>query len=179
MNFSVTKKRSKLDLELENENMGAHFNTYTSRKQIMYYAKEFSKDLPRAVSVLADITQNSTLAEAGTEHKYRIILREINEIKANLQEVVFLLASCHSLSNTALGLTMWGPTENITSISHKDLVDYITTHYKRLRIVLAMAGGISYSEQLKLTKFPFDDFFFFFHTQRKKNNSGSLQIHRK
>lgn len=56
---------------------------------------------------------------------------------------------------------MWGPTENIKSISHKDLVDYITTHYKRPRIVLAMAGGISYSEQLKLTKFPFDDFFFF------------------
>ncbi|KAJ8795397.1 hypothetical protein J1605_018412 [Eschrichtius robustus] len=69
MNFSVTKKRFKLDLELENENMGAHFNTYTSRKQIMYYAKEFSKDLPRAVRILADITQNSTLGEAETEHK--------------------------------------------------------------------------------------------------------------
>lgn len=42
-----TKKRSQLDLELEIENMGAHLNAYTSREQTVYYAKAFSKDLPR------------------------------------------------------------------------------------------------------------------------------------
>jgi len=42
-----TRKRSQLDLELEIENMGAHLNAYTSREQTVYYAKAFSKDLPR------------------------------------------------------------------------------------------------------------------------------------
>lgn len=45
--FQGTKKRSQLDLELEIENMGAHLNAYTSREQTVYYAKAFSKDLPR------------------------------------------------------------------------------------------------------------------------------------
>uniref|UniRef100_A0A2K5I6D9 Peptidase M16 N-terminal domain-containing protein n=1 Tax=Colobus angolensis palliatus TaxID=336983 RepID=A0A2K5I6D9_COLAP len=92
MAFKGTKKRSQLDLELEIENMGAHLNAYTSREQTVYYAKAFSKDLPRAYQ------------------------------------------------NTALGRTILGPTENIKSISRKDLVDYITTHYKGPRIVLAAAG---------------------------------------
>uniref|UniRef100_A0A9L9PX59 Mitochondrial-processing peptidase subunit beta n=2 Tax=Boreoeutheria TaxID=1437010 RepID=A0A9L9PX59_HUMAN len=50
MAFKGTKKRSQLDLELEIENMGAHLNAYTSREQTVYYAKAFSKDLPRGVS---------------------------------------------------------------------------------------------------------------------------------
>lgn len=49
--FQGTKKRSQLDLELEIENMGAHLNAYTSREQTVYYAKAFSKDLPRGIVI--------------------------------------------------------------------------------------------------------------------------------
>ncbi len=38
-----TRKRSQLEIE----NMGAHLNAYTSREQTVYYAKAFSKELPR------------------------------------------------------------------------------------------------------------------------------------
>nr|KAF6338373.1 peptidase, mitochondrial processing subunit beta [Pipistrellus kuhlii] len=57
MAFKGTKKRSQLDLELEIENMGAHLNAYTSREQTVYYAKAFSKDLPRGIVIYtADIS---------------------------------------------------------------------------------------------------------------------------
>lgn len=46
-----TRKRSQLDLELEIENMGAHLNAYTSREQTVYYAKAFTKDLPRGTAL--------------------------------------------------------------------------------------------------------------------------------
>ncbi|EHH17575.1 hypothetical protein EGK_14008 [Macaca mulatta] len=152
-----TKKRSQLDLELEIENMGAHLNAYTSREQTVYYAKAFSKDLPRAVEILADIIQNSTLGEAEIERERGVILREMQEVETNLQEVVFDYLHATAYQNTALGRTILGPTENIKSISRKDLVDYITTHYKGPRIVLAAAGGVSHDELLDLAKFHFGD----------------------
>lgn len=31
--------------------MGAHLNAYTSREQTVYYAKAFSKDLPRGIVI--------------------------------------------------------------------------------------------------------------------------------
>jgi processing peptidase subunit beta len=31
--------------------MGAHLNAYTSREQTVYYAKAFSKDLPRGTVI--------------------------------------------------------------------------------------------------------------------------------
>ncbi|XP_028933791.2 mitochondrial-processing peptidase subunit beta isoform X2 [Ornithorhynchus anatinus] len=155
MAFKGTKKRSQLDLELEIENMGAHLNAYTSREQTVYYAKAFSRDLPRAVEILADIIQNSTLGEAEIERERGVILREMQEVETNLQEVVFDYLHATAYQNTALGRTILGPTENIKSINRNDLVEYITTHYKGSRIVLAAAGGVCHNELLDLAKFHF------------------------
>uniref|UniRef100_A0A8C3UAV8 Mitochondrial-processing peptidase subunit beta n=1 Tax=Catharus ustulatus TaxID=91951 RepID=A0A8C3UAV8_CATUS len=152
MAFKGTKKRSQLDLELEIENMGAHLNAYTSREQTVYYAKAFSKDLPRAVEILADIIQNSTLGEAEIERERGVILREMQEVETNLQEVVFDYLHATAYQNTALGRTILGPTENIKSINRNDLVEYITTHYKGPRMVLAAAGGVSHDELFDLAK---------------------------
>ncbi|XP_048123934.1 mitochondrial-processing peptidase subunit beta [Alosa alosa] len=156
MAFKGTRKRSQLDLELEIENMGAHLNAYTSREQTVYYAKAFSKDLPRAVEILADIIQNSTLGEAEIERERGVILREMQEVETNLQEVVFDYLHATAYQETALGRTILGPTENIKTINRGDLVGYITSHYKGLhKIVLAVAGGVSHNELIDLAKFHF------------------------
>ncbi|XP_026183044.1 mitochondrial-processing peptidase subunit beta isoform X1 [Mastacembelus armatus] len=155
MAFKGTRKRSQLDLELEIENMGAHLNAYTSREQTVYYAKAFSKDLPRAVEILADIIQNSTLGEAEIERERGVILREMQEVETNLQEVVFDYLHATAYQSTALGRTILGPTENIKTINRGDLVEYITTHYKGPRIVLSAAGGVSHDELIDLAKYHF------------------------
>uniref|UniRef100_A0A8C6TW65 Mitochondrial-processing peptidase subunit beta n=1 Tax=Neogobius melanostomus TaxID=47308 RepID=A0A8C6TW65_9GOBI len=155
MAFKGTRKRSQLDLELEIENMGAHLNAYTSREQTVYYAKAFTKDLPRAVEILADIIQNSTLGEAEIERERGVILREMQEVETNLQEVVFDYLHATAYHSTALGRTILGPTENIKTINRGDLVEYITTHYKGPRIVLAAAGGVSHGELIELARHHF------------------------
>ncbi|XP_012694658.2 mitochondrial-processing peptidase subunit beta [Clupea harengus] len=155
MAFKGTRKRSQLDLELEIENMGAHLNAYTSREQTVYYAKAFSKDLPRAVEILADIIQNSMLGEAEIERERGVILREMQEVETNLQEVVFDYLHATAYQETALGRTILGPTENIKTINRGDLVEYITSHYKGPRIVLSAAGGVSHNELIDLAKFHF------------------------
>ncbi|KAH9364272.1 hypothetical protein HPB48_007001 [Haemaphysalis longicornis] len=147
-----TAKRSQMDLELEVENMGAHLNAYTSREQTVYYAKCLSKDMPRAVEILADILQNSKFGEAEIERERGVILREMQEVETNLQEVVFDHLHSVAYQGTSLGLTILGPTENIKSIQRQDLIDYISLHYKAPRIVIAGAGGVKHDELVKLAQ---------------------------
>lgn len=64
MAFKGTSKRSQMQLEVEVEDMGAHFNAYTSREQTVYYAKVLKKDVPRAVELLSDVLLNSTFSQA-------------------------------------------------------------------------------------------------------------------
>ncbi|CAB3386497.1 Hypothetical predicted protein [Cloeon dipterum] len=152
MAFKGTSKRSQTDLELEVENMGAHLNAYTSREQTVFYAKCLSADVPKAVEILADIIQNSKLGEQEIERERGVILREMQEVETNLQEVVFDHLHATAFQGTALGRTILGPTQNIKSITRSDLAEFVSTHYKSPRLVLAGAGGISHGELVKLAE---------------------------
>merc|ERR1719474_952403 len=132
--------------------MGAHLNAYTSREQTVYYAKCFQKDLTKAVEILADITQNSLLGDQEIERERGVILREMQEVETNLQEVIFDHLHATAYQGTALGRTILGPTENIKSINRNDLVEYISSHYKGPRIVLAAAGGVNHGELVGLAE---------------------------
>lgn len=150
MAFKGTEKRTQTDLELEVENLGAHLNAYTSREQTVFYAKCLKNDVPKALEILADILQNSKLGEAEIERERGVILREMQEVETNLQEVVFDYLHATAFQGTPLGRTILGPTKNIKSISRNDLVNYIKTYYKPGRMVLAGAGGVDHDQLVKL-----------------------------
>jgi len=146
MVFKGTQKRSQTQLELEVENMGAHLNAYTSREQTVFYAKCLSSDIGNAVEILADILNNSKFGEQEIERERGVILREMQEVEMNLQEVVFDHLHAVAYQGTPLGRTILGSTENIKSISRDDIVQYIKTHYKGPRMVLAGAGGVNHED---------------------------------
>ncbi len=74
------QKRSVKQLEVEIENLGAHLNAYTSREQTCYYAKVLKNDVPKAVDILSDILQNSSLENHAIERERNVILREMQEV---------------------------------------------------------------------------------------------------
>ncbi|VDM43138.1 unnamed protein product [Toxocara canis] len=150
-------KRSQTQLELEVENMGAHLNAYTSREQTVYYAKCFSQDLERSVEILADILRNSRLRNVEIERERGVILREMQEVEQNLQEVVFDHLHAGAFRGTSLARTILGPIENINSIQRNDLVSYIEEHYRGPRMVLAGAGGVEHERLVELGNKYFGD----------------------
>jgi Zn-dependent M16 (insulinase) family peptidase len=93
--------------------MGAHLNAYTSREQTVFYAKCLSEDVGKAIEILSDILQNSKLGEQEIERERGVILREMQEVETNLQEVVFDHLHATAYQGTPLGRTILGPTKNI------------------------------------------------------------------
>lgn len=152
MAFKGTNKRSQTDLELEIENMGAHLNAYTSREQTVFYAKCLSQDVPKAVEIISDIIQNSKLGENEIQRERNVILREMQEVETNLQEVVFDHLHSSAYQGTALGRTILGTTANINSITRNDLLNYVKTNYGPPRFVLAGAGGVRHDELVRLAE---------------------------
>merc|ERR1712106_907915 len=150
MVFKGTEKRSQTQLELEVENMGAHLNAYTSREQTVFYAKCLAGDLEGAVEILSDILTNSTFGQQEIERERGVILREMQEVEMNLQEVVFDHLHAVAYQGTPLGRTILGPAKNIKSISRDDLTHYINTHYLGPRMVLAGSGGINHDALCEL-----------------------------
>jgi hypothetical protein len=80
---------------------------------ILFYSLIF---VPTAVDILSDIIQNSLLGEQEIERERGVILREMQEVETNLQEVVFDHLHATAFQGTALGRTILGPTLNIQSV---------------------------------------------------------------
>ncbi|KAK6750267.1 hypothetical protein RB195_002323 [Necator americanus] len=152
MAFKGTSRRSRSGLELEVEDIGAHLNAYTSREQTVYYAKCFSTDLEQSVDILSDILLNSNLNSRDIEAERSVILREMQEVEQNFQEVVFDHLHIRAFEGNPLCMTILGPVENINSIQRKDLVEYIQTHYRSGRMVLSAAGGVRHDEIVRLAE---------------------------
>lgn len=150
MAFKGTEKRSQHSLELEVENKGAHLNAYTSREMTVYYAKCLKQDLPWAVELLSDILSNSKFETGQIERERGVILREMEEIESNYQEVIFDYLHATAYQGTPLGRTILGPVENVKSLNAKDLKNFIKCHYKGPRMVLCAAGGIDHSQLTEL-----------------------------
>ncbi len=136
MIFKGTKRRSMRQLEEEVENMGGHLNAYTSREQTTYYAKVMKKDLPVAVDILADILQNSRFDEDRITRERQVILREMEEVEGQVEEVMFDHLHATAFQHSSLGRSILGPAANIRSITKANLQDYITTHYTAPRMVI-------------------------------------------
>ncbi|KAL5980121.1 hypothetical protein ACLOJK_036588 [Asimina triloba] len=122
MSLKGTEKRSVRVLEEEIENMGGHLNAYTSREQTTYYAKVMDKDVPKALEILADILQNSCFSEDRINRERDVILREMEEVESQAEEVIFDHLHATAFQHTPLGRTILGPQDWLAfSVGDMDL----------------------------------------------------------
>eukprot|EP00928_Gymnodinium_smaydae_P088717 TRINITY_DN7277_c0_g1_i1.p1 TRINITY_DN7277_c0_g1~~TRINITY_DN7277_c0_g1_i1.p1 ORF type:complete len:478 (+),score=110.02 TRINITY_DN7277_c0_g1_i1:85-1518(+) len=146
MAFKGTRRRTRIQLEQEIENMGGHLNAYTSREQTVYYAKCFKDDLRQGVDILSDILQNSTLDQHSLDFERGVILREMEEVEKTTEEVIFDRLHLTAFHDSPLGYTILGPVENIQSITRDQLREYIQRNYASDHMVLAAAGPVDHAQ---------------------------------
>ncbi|XP_030481503.2 probable mitochondrial-processing peptidase subunit beta, mitochondrial [Cannabis sativa] len=146
MIFKGTEKRTARELEEEIENMGGHLNAYTSREQTTYYAKVLDKDVPKALDILSDILQNSKFEEHRISRERDVILREMEEVEGQTEEVIFDHLHATAFQYTPLGRTILGPAQNIKTITKEHLQNYIKTHYTAPRMVIVASGAVKHED---------------------------------
>eukprot|EP01025_Chloroclados_australasicus_P008093 TRINITY_DN12795_c1_g1_i1.p1 TRINITY_DN12795_c1_g1~~TRINITY_DN12795_c1_g1_i1.p1 ORF type:complete len:524 (-),score=60.49 TRINITY_DN12795_c1_g1_i1:223-1692(-) len=144
--FKGTASRSRQDIEVEVENMGANLNAYTTRENTAYYARCLGKDIPRVCDLLGDILMNSQLSQSSVESERNVILREAQEIDGMPEEVMLDHLHATAFQHTPLGRTILGPTANIQSMSQEDVESYVRNHYTSGRMVLVASGQVDHDE---------------------------------
>ncbi|KAF4376031.1 hypothetical protein G4B88_029395 [Cannabis sativa] len=155
MIFKGTEKRTARELEEEIENMGGHLNAYTSREQTTYYAKVLDKDVPKALDILSDILQNSKFEEHRISRERDVILREMEEVEGQTEEVIFDHLHATAFQYTPLGRTILGPAQNIKTITKEHLQNYIKTHYTAPRMVIVASGAVKHEDFVGAVKSSF------------------------
>ncbi len=150
MAFKGTERRSARDIAEEIEAVGGHLNAYTAREHTAYFARVLKDDVPLAIDILSDILQHSTFDQEELARERDVIVQEIGQSEDTPDDVVFDRFQEAAYPDQALGRSILGTVERVTSMSSEDLRGYMAAHYQAPAMVVAGAGRIEHDQLVDL-----------------------------
>ncbi|HZZ74256.1 MAG TPA: pitrilysin family protein [Pirellulales bacterium] len=150
MVFKGTPRRSADDVNREFDEMGAHYNAFTSEENTVYYAAVLPEFQTDAVDLLADILRPA-LRKKDFDTEKNVILEEIKMYED--QPPFGADDKCRAAHYGAhpLGKSVLGSPASIRDLAVEQMRDYFRTRYSPKNIVLAAAGRIDFDRLVQET----------------------------
>ena len=158
MAFNGTSNRTATEIAIEFDTIGGHFNAYTSRENTVYYTKVLSQHTKQAMTILADILQNSVFSSDEITKEFNVISQEIAEVKDNPDDLVYEKFYKLAYPNQPLGRSILGTVENIAKFDKPAFTSYMSKHYTTNNIVISIAGKINHDDAVHLVEQLFSSF---------------------
>lgn len=146
MVFKGTPTRNAQEIAEIVENVGGHFNAYTSREITSFHVHLMKEDVGLALDVVGDIVQNATLPDDELERERHVVLQEIGMCHDTPDDLIFDNYYEAAYPDQALGAPILGTTEIISNMDRSVLVDHIRRFYTPSRIVVSAAGAVDHDE---------------------------------
>lgn len=143
MVFKGTPTRSADDVNREFDEMGAHYNAFTSEENTVYYAAVLPEYQARTVDLLADILRPSLRDEDFNTEK-QVILEEIKMYEDQPPFGVDDKCRAAFFGNHPLSRSVLGSAESVGNLSVEQMREYFARRYGPRNIVLAGAGNIDF-----------------------------------
>lgn len=144
MVFKGTTLRSADDVNRRFDELGAHYNAFTSEEQTVYYAAVLPEYQFDALELLADILRPALRADDFDTEK-QVIIEEIRMYED--QPPFGADDRCKALhfGQHPLARSILGTVESITRLSVEAMRDYLVRRYSPGNVTLAAAGKVDFA----------------------------------
>ncbi len=151
MLFKGTARRTADDVNREFDEMGAHYNAFTSEEKTVYYAAVLPEYQGRALELLADIMRPA-LREADFTTEKQVILEEIQMYQD--QPPFGMDDRCKALhfGKHPLGHSVLGTLESVGRLPVDAMREYFQQRYSPANIALVAAGQVDFDALVKLAE---------------------------
>lgn len=146
MLFKGTKKRTTRQIKEEIEGVGGVLNAFTGEESTCYFAKLLVRHFPKAVEVLSDMTNNSTLEAAEIAKERTVILEEIKMYLDLPSHHVYDLMGELLWPDQPLGRPVSGTLETVAGMTRAELVGYKNKFYHPKNIIVTVAGPVDHDQ---------------------------------
>jgi predicted Zn-dependent peptidase len=143
MVFKGTPRRSAEDVNREFDEIGAHYNAFTSEENTVYYASVLPEYQEASIDLLADIMRPS-LREADFDTEKKVILEEIQMyadqppfcMDDHIKELHY---GRHPIARSVLGTL-----DSIGALRVDQMQDYFDSRYAPGNVLVAAAGKVDF-----------------------------------
>ncbi len=143
MVFKGTTRRTAEDVNREFDELGAHYNAFTSEESTVYYGSLLPEHQAQAIDLLADILRPSLRTE-DFEMEKKVILEEIEMYLdqppyGTDDHIKALCFGSHPIANSVLGTS-----ESVAALTPEAMRDYFDRRYSPGNVALAAAGNVDF-----------------------------------
>ena len=134
------------------EEVGGYLDAYTTRENTIIYSGFPREYLRRAMSLIADLVQNSVFPEHEINLERDVIMEEVAEDRDNPREAVSDDFEDLMWAGSSLGHNILGTEESLPLITSEACRNFIARHYTPSRMVLFVHGDFKTSEVQRLAQ---------------------------
>ena len=143
MAFKGTPRRSAEDVNRDFDEIGAHYNAFTSEESTVYYASVLPECQAAAFDILADIMRPS-LRESDFEMEKKVIVEEIQMyldqppygMDDRIKQLCF---ADHPIANSVIGSE-----ESVTALTPEQMLLYHRDRYSADNLFVAASGKVDF-----------------------------------
>src|SRR5262245_6911483 len=143
MVFKGTPRRTALDVNRDFDNIGAHYNAFTSEENTVFYAAVLPEYLPQAVDILADILRPSLRVEDFDMEK-NVIIEEIGMYEDEPMWSAYDNATRVHFAGHPLGKSILVCVESIRALQRDQMHTYFERRYVAPNITVVAAGNFDW-----------------------------------
>jgi len=144
MAFKGTKSRSAIQIAKDLDTIGGFSNAFVGKEQTCFHARVLDRHLQFLTDLLSDIFINSIFAEGDLELEKAVILQEISMVEDTPDEYVQVLFDQTFWAGDSLGKPILGTKETVSSITKREILDYVSRFYSPERLIIAAAGNVDH-----------------------------------
>ncbi|MBV9214555.1 MAG: insulinase family protein [Acidobacteria bacterium] len=148
--FKGTKKRSALDIAIEQDRLGGSLDAFTTHEETGFAIKVIDEQLSAAFDLVADMLSEPLFDEKELEAEQRVIIEEMKMVDDSPEDSLGDLFNEVFFPEHPLGRNIAGTPESVRTFDHEKTRAYHEHAFTSGNLVIAAAGNVEHDELLKL-----------------------------
>src|ERR671927_143617 len=155
--FKGTERRTALDIAVESDRLGGHFDAYTTHEMTGFALKVVDTALPAAFDLLSDMLARPRFDEEELRREQKVIIEEMKMVEDTPDEFLAELFNAAYFPGHPLGRPIEGTEETVSTFGHERTARFHASAYAPSNLVIAAAGNVDHEQLVELAARAFEN----------------------
>ena len=148
--FKGTGRRTALDIAVESDRLGGHFDAYTTHELTGFAMKVVDTAVPAAFDLLADMLARPRFDEEELRREQKVIIEEMKMVEDTPDEYLGEIFNAAYFPDHPLGRPIEGTAETVSTFGRERTAEFHASAYAPRNLVVAAAGNVSHQLLVEL-----------------------------
>src|SRR2546421_11830343 len=154
--FKGTDSRTALDIAVESDRLGGHFDAFTTPELTGFAMKVVDTALAPAFDLLADMLARPRFDEEEMRREQRVIIEEMKMVEDTPDEFLAEIFNAAYFPGHPLGRPIEGTARTVSTFGHERTARFHASAYAPRNLVVAAAGNVEHALLVELAARAFD-----------------------